>query len=84
MHRASNILFTDIFAPFHFPLILLFFWGGGVYWGWNPGLELARQALYHLSPAPTPFFTLVIFLGRASCFCLDCPRTMMLLHPPPQ
>jgi hypothetical protein len=34
--------------------------GGG---GWSPGCELARQGLYHVSPASSPFCSVILEIG---------------------
>jgi hypothetical protein len=45
------------------------------------GLILARQALYHLSHASSPF-CVSYFSDMVLCFCLGLPQTMILLLMP--
>jgi hypothetical protein len=49
-------------------IFILSFFLGGVVLGFK--LVLARQALYHLSHAPSPFLHFSYFSARVSHFCI--------------
>jgi hypothetical protein len=75
-------LFSLLLSSPHFDItllqnpILLWF----CVWIYTQGLALARQVLYHLSHAPSPF----CFIIESQVFSPDWHQTVIFLSPPPE